>query len=331
MTRNSFLIRSLAILIASTVLILPGPVNAFPEVFDLKDNRAFILEGTNILHLDYLVIRDNLVTEDRQSYPLGKVWLIIYDPDPYTDMDTMSENKWRSSRELERYELPGPGSQGRWADGDEVIFRNAGVYFWDSNDYDRVVFRFMIENPSPDYDSDTIMWGTIVKDESYIALELSTDRADVKFRTLDLPELFPPPYVIFEEIWFEHDVTMYDEETDEEIEGLELHIKFELDSMRGEIARLAAYIHTDKDGESVECRIDDPEYMTGDGFLTSQTDFMPYYLDTIYHDFTLFFPYDAFPSSDDYVAYYINIEILDEDWDLINSYQSPVFEVFVPE
>lgn len=307
------------------MVFFSGTAYGFPEVYDLEDYDEFIQDGYNILHLDYLAIWDNLVTKDNPDHPFGQIWLILYDPDPYTDMDEMEENKWNRSRELARFQIPGPRSHDRWAGEDELVFWSAGLYDWGSDDFDRIVFRIMVENPSPENDTDTVMWGTIEEDDSYTSLEFSDDYASVKFRTCDLPEYESPPYITFNEIWFEHEVE------EDGVEGLYVHLDFQVDYMRGQIGRLAAYVHYDEDGNSVECGIDDPDYMTSDGNLTNQFDFMPYYPYTIYSDFTLFLPYEAFPRSDDYVAYYLNIEMLDEDWNFIGSSESPVFEVLVPK
>jgi hypothetical protein len=107
-------------------------------------------------------------------------------------------------------------------------------------------------------------------------------------------------------------------------------VRFDVTNMRGEVARLSAYVHEHPGGESVRSMIDNPLYRTPDGWLTVQEDFMPYYPDTTFTDFILFFPYDAFPTSDDYVDYVMNVEIADEDGDVIRSAFSPAFSVLNP-
>jgi len=112
--------------------------------------------------------------------------------------------------------------------------------------------------------------------------------------------------------------------------GLELHVRFDVEHMRGDVGRLAAYVHEHPDSESVRGNLDNPLYRTPAGWLTVQEDFMPFYPDTTFTDFVLFFPYDAFPVSDNYVDYVMNVEIADEDGDVIRSALSPVFSVLNP-
>lgn len=326
MTGKTFTLRLCLISIIGLMLIFSGSIaNAFPEVVDLEDSRDFITDGYNILVLDDLSIWDNLVLEDGADYPFGTVWLILYDPDPYADMDEMFENKWNRSRELARYQVPGPRSQDRWGAGDEIVFRNAGVYDWASNSFDRVVFRFIVEDPSAELDTDTIMWGTVYEVDTYSSSDFTNDYADTTFRTTDLPEYESPPYVTFNELWFEHEVIV------DGRDGVMLHVDFQIDNMRGLIGRLAAYVHYDEDDEPVECMIDEPDYMTSDGYLTNQLDYMPPYPNTIYSDSTFFFPYEAFPSGNDYLEYYVHVEYLDEDWNYVGGMDSPVFEVYIPK
>ncbi|MCX6645326.1 MAG: hypothetical protein NTY09_03060 [bacterium] len=317
LTRRFYLIAFTGLLL----IILGGIANGFPEVVDLADNRDFVNEGYGVLHLDYLAIWDNMVLEDGADYPLGTIWLILYDPDPYADMDEMDEEDWDPSDELGRFQVPGLGSRDRWSNSDEIIYRNAGLYEWESDKFDRIVFRVLIENSSADYDTSTIIWGVINKDEAYTASEYDNEYASIKFRTTDLPEYDMPPYVTFNELWFEHEVNVDGQD------GVMLHADFQVDNMRGEVARLAAFVHYDENDESVECQIDNPDYMTSDGYLTYQTDMMPLYPYTVYSDTTLFFPYDAFPESDDYIQLYMHVELLDADWNYIGAEDSPVFEV----
>ncbi len=296
--------------------------HAQPEVYDAEEEGTlFITDGFDILCLDYLEVFDNGVQEDGTDFPYGRLWLIMYDPRPYEDQSEMNEDEWDRRDELERFELPGPSSQGRWGNDDSVAFRSAGIYGWDENRWDRVVFRLVVEEPTEAWETDTLMWGTIHEDDSYNTEVFEDEQINVFFRTTDLPEerLFPDAEIT--EIWFEHNVMSGGRE------GLEVHVVFDIDHMRTYTGRLCVFVHYEVDGEQVICAGDDPAYESPNGYLTIQEDFVPLYPTTTFTDFPLFIPYDAFPESDRYIDYYIDIEILDELWELIGTGTSPVFEL----
>ncbi len=319
--------RILFILTISLILItMPfSPASSSPVIFDADDAR-YIDEGFDILTIDYILVTDNLVTDTGFDYPYGKIWIILYEPEPYENLDLMEEENWDRSHELARIELPGPSGFDRWSDGDEVIFSNLGIYEWGGNSFDRVVFRIFVEEPSADIHSQTLMWGTLSETASHhTTYEFNNDCIYIYFRTLDLPEEQLPPMVSIQDIWLEHNVKVGG------FDGLRVHMKFQADNMRAQTCRIAAYFHYDNNSESVACGIDDPAYSTPTGNLTIQKDFIPIYPATIFSDFTMFIPYEAFPFSDDYIDYHVNIEVLDSGWKYIGSGQSPVFSVMRPE
>ncbi len=297
-----------------------------PSIYDGSADGRFISEGFGVLTVDYVGVMDNCVTETGTDYPYGRIWLILYNPTPYEKMDLMEEDAWDRTLELCRYELPGPSSTGRWADGDEVVFQSLGIYRWETNDFDRAVFRIVVEEPAKDTPVETLIWGSIQEDDTLnTTLEFGNESVAVYFRTLDLPETLLQPTVSFQDIWLEHNVNVggYD--------GLKVHAKFQTESLRAQVIRLAAYVHYAHNGEPVPCQVNDPSFATPSGFLTVQQNFVPIYPATIFSDFALFIPYSAFPVSADYIDYQINIELLDAGWEAIGGAQSPVFSVLRPD
>ncbi len=311
--------------VISTILMSGEQATGLPAVFDARDDARFIDMGVRTLSIDYIWVKDNAVTRSGSDYPNARLWLIMYEPEPYENVELMQEDRWNRSHEIARYELPGPTGDELWANGDEVAFRNLGVYDWRTHEFDRVVFRIIVEEPSSNIATDTIMWGTVHEDDSYSTMEYANDSISVFFRTVDLPEIFLTPMTSIEEVWLEHNVKSGG------YEGLEIHVRFEIDHMRSFMGRLAVYLHYASDGTPVECHVADPLYRTPAGNLTIQQNFVPYYTDTIFTDFALFIPYDAFPVSSDFVDYFANIEIMDEERKVIGSTTSPVFSVRRPE
>jgi hypothetical protein len=313
-----------------TIFIVPvlfsGAAVANIVIYDAAVDSFGIGEGDRVLTIDYLYIDDNAVVETGTDYPYGRIWLVLYDPRHYDIKDMMGEEDWFASHELARLELPGPSSDGRWADGDEIAFHNMGIYDWESDRFDSLFFRIYVEEPSDKYPVDTIMWGEVQEDDTYdLSLDFDNDYMSVHFRTTALPELTPTPEVTFEETWMEHNVNFggYD--------GLEVHLKFQIDDYRANVGRVAAYLHYSHNDESVLCRVDDPSFATPSGFLTVQEDFTPIYPYTVFTDFSLFIPYAAFPISDDYIDYFANVEILDTEYNLLASGVTPVFSVMRPK
>ena len=318
--------RRLLILIGPVLLLLSvaSRVPALPEIYDASGDRDFIFEGETTLAVDYLGVWNNGVFEDGVDYPYGRIWLILYKPEPYEKRGRMDEDDWNRRDELSRYELPGPSSRARWENGDECVYRDTGIHKWSEHPFDRIVFRILVEEPTPSWDVDTLIWGVIHEDDSYDPLVFENENLRVVFRTLDLPEVFLPPVARINQVWLEHDTK------EENWEGLQVHLAFQIDNLRCYKARLALHVHYDQDGEPVLCKINEPAYMTPDGHLTAQKDFIPCYTNTEFPDFALFVPYAGFPESDDYVDYYADIEILDEKWEPVESCVTPVFSVRNP-
>ena len=312
---------SILILLALVLTAFPLTASALPELFDGEGDPEFIDLGSDILCLDYLGVWNNGVFEDAADYPYGKLWLIIYEPYNYEDMDEMEEEDWDRRDEIQRIELPGPSTRQRWRNDDEFTFLNCGIHVWSEHHFSRVVFRIFVEEPTPEWEVDTLMWGTIYEDDSYAPIEFNNDELWAYFRTTDLPEPDLMAGGMISDIWFEHNVYNL------EMDGLEIHIEFDVYDMRAETGRIAAFVHYDIDDKAVECMIDDNDWSTPDGNLTVQMDFVPLFPRTTFNDFALFIPYEAFPESREYIDYYVDIEILDGEWEFIVDASSPVFEV----
>jgi len=313
----------LTLLIALTAA--SSPLSAEAQIYDGLDSDEFISTGSDILTVDYIGLWDNEVAETGTDYPYGRIWLVLYPPEPYAKQDVMEEDGWNRADELARYEIPGPSSTDRWADGDEVIFTHLGIYEWGGNIYDSVVFRVIVEEPDDANAVDTIIWGLLFEDDTRETdYEFRTDTISIYFRTTNLPGRFSVPSAVFNEIWIEHAVEVggYD--------GILVHTKFQVDNLRASTCRIAGFVHYDNNNESVPSQLDDAAYRTPSGNLTIQRDFIPIYPSTLFSDMTLFIPYDAFPISDDFVDYNISLEILDSDWNYVHSDTSPVFSVRKP-
>jgi len=307
------------------LLLLATPSSAI-EICNEADNPDVITAGTNILTIDYLGIVDNGVTETGADPSYASLWLIIYDPRHYADIPEMNEDEWRRSHEIARFQIPGPSTQGRWRNDDEVAYRNFGIYDWASDRFDQVVFRIYVEEPGEGVATDTLMWGVIQEDDTYDSnLEFIGGSLQINFRTTTLPENVLRPEATITETWLVHNAESGS------YNGLEIHVKLQIDNMRARQCRLAAYVHLDSNGESVYSNIDDPTFSTPSGYLTVQEEFVPIYPETIFNDFVLFIPYEAFPTSDDYVDYHANLEILDNDWNYLGSIQTPAFSVLRPK
>jgi hypothetical protein len=237
----------------------------------------------------------------------------------------MNEDDWVRSDEIMRVMIQGPSSDGRWSNDDETVFKNLGVHQWSGGAKDRIVFRFMVDQPSSDWDTDTLMWGTVRENDSYDAQLYETADMSVIFRTLDLPEVALIPSVIFNDIWFVHNVKK-DGRT-----GLEAHVDFQVNNLRADLCRLAGFVHLNTDGSQVPTPLEDPAFRTPEGFLTVQSEFVPVYTYSSFADYPLFIPYDAFPVSADFAPYYMVVQVLDSEWKQLGSMNSVVFEVNRPE
>jgi hypothetical protein len=237
----------------------------------------------------------------------------------------MNEDDWVRSDEIIRVIIQGPSADGKWANDNEMVFKNLGVHEWSAGAKDRIVFRFLVDRPSEDWETDTLMWGIARETETQDATSYELPEMSVIFRTLDLPETAPPPVVTFNDVWFVHDVKK-DGRT-----GLEAHVDFQVDNLRASLCRLAGFVHSNADGSQVSTPIEDPEYRTSEGFLTVQEEFVPVYTNTSFSDYSLFIPYDAFPVSADFVSYYVVVQVLDSDLKQLGSTNSVAFEVKRPE
>jgi len=319
---HKWTIPSLALLL---LLFTAGHTSALPAIYDADNDVRFIDLGSEVLAIDYLGIWDNRVLGSGTDYPYGHIWIILYQPEPYESRDLIEENTWNRSYEIDRFEIPGPSRDGLWENNDEVAFRNLGIHDWHEGETDRIVFRIVVEEPAIDTPTETLTWGTIHEDDTYTALQFANANLEILFRTLALPETFLRPSVSFEDAWFEHNVKMGMHT------GLEVHVRFQVDNLRSYPCRLAAFVHYIENDNPVECRMQDPLYRTPNGNITIQEDFMPYYTSTIFDDFDMFIPYEAFPPSDDYVDYYMIIEVMDADRLVIASLRSRVFSVRSPE
>jgi hypothetical protein len=317
MMRKTGMILLLGLLLSA----FPAASHALPGLYNGEGDQYFIDEGRDILGIDYIGIWDNGVYEDGTDYPYASLWLYVYEPENYEDADELYEDDWSRKDEIDRFPLPGMANGGLWLNNDEVSYLNCGIHDWREYDLDRIVFRVVVEEPTADWETDTLIWGTIIEDDTYETLEFHNEHMNIFFRTTGLPEEIGPPSGLVSDIWFEHDV-VYDEE-----EGLEIHAAFDIYGMRTSMCRVCAFVHNDSDDESVMSELDDEIYMTPEGYLTTQTDFIPLYPDTTFGDFILFIPYKAFPMTSRYTEYYVDVEILDEDWNLICNASSPVFEV----
>ena len=315
----------LSIVLLACSALGPSPSSAEAVIIDgLGDSRS-VESGTDVLTVDYIGIWINGVTETGTDYPYGRVWLILYDPTVYAKMDTMEEDAWNRADEVARYEIPGPSSTNRWANGDEVIYKNFGIHDWASREFDSLVFRITVEEPDNQNAVDTLIWGVIFEDDTYDSdYEFHTDSVSIYFRTTRLPEIYELQNVTFQEIWIEHGIEV------DGFKGIMVHANFQVDNLRAVTCRLAGFVHYSNSSESVQCQITDPLYLSPSGNLTIQRDFIPIYPSTLFSDMTVFIPYDAFPASDDFVDYYINLEVLDSDWNYVNSSKSPVFSVKKP-
>lgn len=287
--------KALKFTIAVLICLLPCAAGrAIPITFDASGSPDFKTSGKDILSLDYLRIVNNRVMPDGPDYPFGKIQAILYKPVRYENKHVLREPDWRPSDVIARYPIPGPSKDGRWANNDESTFRNMGLYRWSDGDIDQITFRIIVENPTKPWETETLDWGTIHENENFSGTVFKNDNAIAIFRTSNLPELELTSSVVINDIWFVHNVSHGDNQ------GLEVHVDFQVDNMRTQTCRLAAFVHTELDGAPVKCQIDDPEYKTSDGYLTSQNLFVPLYLTADYPDMALFIPYDAFPPSVDF-------------------------------
>ncbi len=312
--------------VITAALLLAGPVYTADGVYDATDDGIFIDQGFQILSVDYVHIIENDVLEDGTDYPYGRIWIAVYDPDPYEKMDNLSEESWERSDEYGRYALPGPSDSDRWADGDEMAYLDAGVHEWVEGSKDRIVFRIFVEEPGYKILTDTLMWGVVEEDDTIgSTTSYTNDSLSINFRTLNFPEIFLPPVLDFKDAWLEHEVSI------DGSRGLSVHSEFQIDNMRTKSCRIAVYVHYADDTDPVMSQLDDPDFSTPSGLLTAQEDFMPIYTFTIFSDYPVFIPYDAFPISDDFVEYTASVEILDSDGDYIGSMETPVFSVLRPE
>jgi len=155
---NRMINKSATLLLAGAIFIaLSAPVFALPGYYDGLDSTEFINEGRKILTIDYIGLWDNGVYEDGTDFPYGDLWIYIYEPDLYRWADELEESDWNRRHEIDRFRLPGQALRGMWLSGDEVTYINSGVYDWREFDYEAVVFRVVVIEPSADWDTDTLM------------------------------------------------------------------------------------------------------------------------------------------------------------------------------
>ncbi|HDS30153.1 MAG TPA: hypothetical protein ENN67_03830, partial [Firmicutes bacterium] len=79
------------------------------------------------------------------------------------------------------------------------------------------------------------------------------------FRTIRLPERIGPASGVVSDIWFEQNVTRNGER------GVEIHTMFDIYGMRSKVGRICAFIHHERNGESVISEIQDGIFSTPQG------------------------------------------------------------------
>ena len=322
--RTKMSIKPVQILIFCVLLaISQAPVTgrSTPSVFDASGKQGYVTVGHGILCLDYLKIRDNHILNYSPDYPYAHIWLILYNPNPYANKKTVWEKDWSRTDEILRIEIPAPSSENRWSNGDETAFRNFGLYQWNQNKFDRLVFRIAVENPAKNVEIETIIWGAVAENDTYTGFNVQNADAAVIFRTANLPEYPAPPSAKINDIQFVHN-TVQDSRS-----SLQVRLSFEADNLRTEPCRVAVYIHNADDDSPVSCIIDDLRFRTRDGYLTVQDEFTPFYDVAKFSNYALFIPYAAFPVTEEYHKYWALVHILDHDLDKLASRHSEVFEL----
>jgi len=107
---------------AALLFLMTGlPAGALPDVYDADDDAGFIGIGRSVLSIDYMEVWENGVITSGGDYPYGRIWIILYDPRPYENRDLVQEAQWKRSDEIDRFEIPGPSSRGRWSNEDKNV------------------------------------------------------------------------------------------------------------------------------------------------------------------------------------------------------------------